>query len=35
MLFGFLELSDRHAYDPKALVFSIKDYDGTPTKTGE
>lgn len=34
-LFGFLELSERHAYNPKELCFSIKDYDGTPIRTGE
>lgn len=34
-LFGQLELSERHAADPKALCFSYKDYDGTPIKTGE
>lgn len=34
-LFGFLELSDRHAYNPKELCYSIKDYDGTPIRIGE
>ena len=34
-LFGFLELSERHAYNPKHLCFAFKDYDGTPIKTGE
>jgi len=34
-LFGYLELTERHAANPKALCFAYKDYDGTPTKTGE
>jgi len=35
LLFGYLELSERHAASAKALCFAFKDYDGTPTKTGE
>ena len=34
-IFGFLELSDRHAFDPKDFCFTFKDFDGTPTKISE
>jgi hypothetical protein len=34
-MFGFLELSERHAFCPRAFCFSYKDFDGTPTKIGE
>lgn len=32
-LFGFLELSERQAYDPTEFCFSFKDMDGKPTNT--
>jgi ubiquitin carboxyl-terminal hydrolase 34 len=32
-LFGFLELSERQAYDPVEFCFSFKDMDGNPTNT--
>jgi hypothetical protein len=35
MLYGYLELSERHAGSAKGMCFSYKDYDGTPTKIGE
>lgn len=34
-LFGYLELSARHAFDPKPFCFAFKEFDGTPTKIGE
>lgn len=34
-LFGFLELSERHAFNPKEFCFAFKDFDGTPTKISE
>jgi ubiquitin carboxyl-terminal hydrolase 34 len=34
-LFGYLELSDRHAYNPKEFCFAFKEFDGTPTRIGE
>jgi hypothetical protein len=35
VLFGYLELSERHAASARPLCFTFKDYDGTPTKIGE
>ena len=34
-MFGFLELSDKQAYQPAEFVFSFKDFLGEPTKIGE
>jgi len=34
-MFGYLSLSERHAYNPKEYCFAFKDIDGTPTKVGE
>ena len=34
-LFGYLELSERQAYDPKPFCFAFKEFDGSPTKIGE
>lgn len=34
-MFGYLELSERHAYNPKEFCFSFKEFDGSPTKTAE
>jgi len=34
-LFGYLELSARHAYDPKPFCYTFKEFDGGPTKIGE
>lgn len=34
-LFGYLELSARHAYNPKPFCFAFKEFDGTPTKISE
>jgi ubiquitin C-terminal hydrolase len=34
-LFGYLELSERHAYDPKPFCFAFKEQNGTPTNTSE
>jgi ubiquitin carboxyl-terminal hydrolase 34 len=32
-LFGFLELSERQAYDPTEFCFAFKDFDGNPINT--
>lgn len=32
-MFGFLELTERQAYDPTEFCFSFKDFDGNPTNT--
>src|SRR3569833_4352311 len=32
-LFGYLELSDRQAYDPTEFCFAFKDIEGNPTNT--
>ena len=34
-LFGFLQLSERHAFDPRDLCFAFKDWDGSPTPVGD
>ena len=34
LLFGFLELSERNAYDPTAFVYAFKDIFGEPTNPG-
>lgn len=34
-LFGFLEMSDRHAHSPKEICFAFKDFSGQPTAIGE
>lgn len=34
-MIGFLELSERQAYNPKNFCFAFKEFDGTPTKIGE
>jgi len=34
-MFGFLEMTDRQAYDPLEFCFSYKDFDGSPTNTAE
>lgn len=33
-MFGYLDKTERQAYDPTDLVFSYKDYDGKPTNHG-
>ena len=35
IMFGYLELSERHAYDPKPFCFAFKERDGRPTVIGE
>lgn len=32
-LFGALECTERHAYNPRQFYFSCKDYEGKPTNT--
>lgn len=33
-MYGFLELTDRQAYDPAPFCFAYKDFDGNPTPVG-
>ena len=32
-MFGFLELSEKQAYDPLEFCFAFKDFEGNPTNT--
>lgn len=32
-MYGFLELSEKQAYDPFEFCFAFKDLDGQPTNT--
>jgi hypothetical protein len=32
-MYGFLDLSERHAFDPTEFCFSFKDFEGIPTNT--
>jgi ubiquitin carboxyl-terminal hydrolase 34 len=35
MMFGFLNLSQKHSFNPLGFCFSFKEFDGSPTKIGE
>lgn len=32
-MYGFLELSEKQAYDPIEFCFAMKDFEGNPTNT--
>jgi ubiquitin carboxyl-terminal hydrolase 34 len=32
-MYGYLEISEKHAYDPTEFCFTFKDFDGNPTNT--
>lgn len=32
-MYGYLELSERQAYDPTEFCFTFKDFEGNPTNT--
>ena len=34
-MFGFLELSEKQAYNPVQFCYSFKDFFGEPTRIGE
>ena len=34
-LIAHLELSERNDYNPKPFCFAFKEFDGSPTNTGE
>lgn len=33
-MFGFLQMTDRKAYNPAPFCYSLKDFEGNPTNTG-